>query len=157
PLQYAQSHGAKGLIAFGTFGNLSNWDVTRWNQSEKGQIEFGKPQTQTTVPTLTVTPRVIAAIFAGEKIPGGTYFSRSLTGEAMDSFDLKATKKVAVSVAVKSENIHTQNVVGILEGSDPVLKNEYVAVGAHYDHVGTNPFSPNEDKIWNGADDDGSG
>ena len=32
-----------------------------------------------------------------------------------------------------------------------------VAVGAHYDHVGTNPNAPGEDKIWNGADDDGSG
>ncbi|WP_217551420.1 M28 family peptidase, partial [Pantoea sp. GbtcB22] len=49
------------------------------------------------------------------------------------------------------------NVVGILEGSDPVLKNEYVAVGAHYDNVGMNPFAPGPDKIWNGADDDGSG
>ncbi len=56
-----------------------------------------------------------------------------------------------------TESIFTQNVVGILEGSDPVLKNEYVAVGAHYDHVGMNPFFPGPDKIWNGADDDGSG
>ena len=45
----------------------------------------------------------------------------------------------------------------IWEGSDPVLKNEFVAIGAHYDHVGTNPNAPGPDKIWNGADDDGSG
>ena len=32
-----------------------------------------------------------------------------------------------------------------------------VAIGAHYDHDGTNPNAPGEDKIWNGADDDGSG
>ncbi len=32
-----------------------------------------------------------------------------------------------------------------------------VAVGAHYDHVGINPNAKGEDKIWNGADDDGSG
>jgi hypothetical protein len=32
-----------------------------------------------------------------------------------------------------------------------------VAIGAHYDHVGTNPNAPGDDKIWNGADDDGSG
>ena len=37
------------------------------------------------------------------------------------------------------------------------MKNEYVALGAHYDHVGINPHAPGEDKIWNGADDDGSG
>lgn len=71
----------------------------------------------------------------------------------------------------------TQNVIGIVEGSDPVLKKTYVAFGAHYDHVGyaegeltTGDNAPRrarapgrvtpgsvEDRIWNGADDDGSG
>jgi Zn-dependent M28 family amino/carboxypeptidase len=51
----------------------------------------------------------------------------------------------------------TQNVVALWEGSDAKLKNEMVAIGAHYDHVGTNPNAAGEDKIWNGADDDGSG
>ncbi len=71
----------------------------------------------------------------------------------------------------------TQNVVGIVEGSDPILKNTYVAFGAHYDHVGyadgevtTGDNAPRrtrapgrvtpgsvDDRIWNGADDDGSG
>jgi hypothetical protein len=68
----------------------------------------------------------------------------------------------------------TQNVVGIVEGSDPQLKSTYVAFGAHYDHVGYSeaPLSPDgtrppppsglaggpsDDIIWNGADDDGSG
>ena len=44
------------------------------------------------------------------------------------------------------------NIIGIIEGNDPVLKNEYVAIGAHYDHVGII-----DDKVYNGADDDGSG
>jgi hypothetical protein len=68
----------------------------------------------------------------------------------------------------------TQNVIGIVEGSDPELKSSYVAFGAHYDHVGysdaplrpdgTRPPPPNgragtsaDDIVWNGADDDGSG
>ena len=50
----------------------------------------------------------------------------------------------------------TQNVVAVFEGSDPVLKNEYVALGAHYDHVGMG-IPVNGDAIYNGADDDGSG
>jgi hypothetical protein len=67
----------------------------------------------------------------------------------------------------------TQNVVGIVEGSDSQLKSTYVAFGAHYDHVGyadsevadgRRPNAPGrvspgavDDRIWNGADDDGSG
>ncbi len=58
----------------------------------------------------------------------------------------------------------TRNVAGLLEGTDPDLKKEIVVIGAHYDHVGTAdqrdygriPGSGN-DRIWNGADDNGSG
>jgi hypothetical protein len=48
------------------------------------------------------------------------------------------------------------NVVGILRGSDPVLRNEAVIVGAHYDHIGIRN-AVNGDSIANGADDDASG
>ncbi|MBK6940462.1 MAG: M20/M25/M40 family metallo-hydrolase [Planctomycetes bacterium] len=45
------------------------------------------------------------------------------------------------------------NIIGWREGSDPALKNEYVVIGAHYDHVGTD----GKGRIWNGADDNASG
>jgi Zn-dependent M28 family amino/carboxypeptidase len=48
------------------------------------------------------------------------------------------------------------NSVGILPGTDPVLRDEYIVVSAHMDHVGTNGASA-KDSIWNGADDDASG
>jgi hypothetical protein len=58
---------------------------------------------------------------------------------------------------------YAPDVVGILEGSDPVLKHEYVVFSAHMDHVGTAGQPGNQcpamgaDSICNGADDDGSG
>jgi hypothetical protein len=48
------------------------------------------------------------------------------------------------------------NVVGVIRGSDPVLKAEYVLVDAHYDHLGIGR-PVNGDSIYNGADDDASG
>lgn len=48
------------------------------------------------------------------------------------------------------------NVIGVLPGSDPVLKNEYVVLSAHLDHVGTDPLRAG-DKIYNGAMDNASG
>lgn len=48
-----------------------------------------------------------------------------------------------------------RNVAGILRGSDPALQNTYVMLTAHYDHLGTR--STGDDRIFNGADDDGSG
>jgi Zn-dependent M28 family amino/carboxypeptidase len=56
-------------------------------------------------------------------------------------------------VAVHERRVTTQNVVGILEGTDPVLRNQYVVFSAHYDHLQTN----DKGEIYPGADDDGSG
>lgn len=52
--------------------------------------------------------------------------------------------------------VRLKNVIGVLRGSDPVLKDTYVLATAHYDHVGTRPDLAG-DKIFNGANDDGSG
>ncbi|HTH38924.1 MAG TPA: M28 family peptidase, partial [Pyrinomonadaceae bacterium] len=145
------------VITFASFNNLANWEGTKWNQSDKGAVQFGEQKSVLTIPSISATPRLLSALFQGEKLTGGNLFVKAVSGEPLESFNLKAEKRVSVSVAVKTEIVHTQNVVGILEGSDPVLKNEYVAVGAHYDHVGMNPFAIGPDKIYNGADDDGSG
>jgi len=76
-------------------------------------------------------------------------------------FELSANKNVSITIATAPSRVMTQNVVGIWEGSDPKLKDEYVAVGAHYDHIGMagvgNCQAIGTDTICNGADDDGSG
>jgi Zn-dependent M28 family amino/carboxypeptidase len=57
--------------------------------------------------------------------------------------------------------LKTQNVVAMLEGSDPVLRNRYIVIGAHFDHLGrTTQYSMDPragDVIRNGADDNASG
>jgi len=49
------------------------------------------------------------------------------------------------------------NIVGYIEGKDPNLKNEFVILSAHYDHIGINLQAAGEDKINNGANDNASG
>ena len=50
-----------------------------------------------------------------------------------------------------------RNVVGLLRGSDPALRDEVVMITAHYDHLGVRPNAPGADKVYNGANDDASG
>ncbi|KUJ60397.1 peptidase M28 [Flavobacteriaceae bacterium CRH] len=62
----------------------------------------------------------------------------------------------------KSDSVATQNVVGYLEGSDENLKNEFIVIGAHYDHWGWGGQTSGSKKkdvvaIHNGADDNASG
>lgn len=72
-------------------------------------------------------------------------------GERVESGE-NLSGQVSLKIELEQKTVYTQNVVAVLEGTDPILKNEYVFYGAHYDHVGTRG-----DQIWNGADDDGSG
>lgn len=64
-------------------------------------------------------------------------------------------------VDLQKKTVDAYNVIGIVEGSDPVLKNEAIVIGAHYDHLGRGggnfSLSPGTNDIHHGADDNASG
>ena len=75
-------------------------------------------------------------------------------GKSLPRFAIPAT--VRATVAFEKQTFESQNVVGILPGTDPKLRNEYVVLSAHLDHVGKGePI--NNDAIYNGAMDNASG
>jgi Zn-dependent M28 family amino/carboxypeptidase len=100
---------------------------------------------------------LINALFQGERINGSQVFYRAGNNTKMDSFELNSRKKISLRVSARALPGHGENVVGILEGSDPVLKNEYVVMSAHLDHIGFSQPLPDGHNVNNGADDDGSG
>lgn len=71
--------------------------------------------------------------------------------------------KASLTAEVKEIEKKGRNVAGMIEGSDPVLKSEYVVIGAHYDHLGidqlkeSSMYKGKEPMIHNGADDNASG
>jgi len=58
---------------------------------------------------------------------------------------------------VKTRAVKSQNVIGIVEGTDPKLKEEYIIYSAHYDHVGIHKSNDPNDSIFNGARDNAVG
>ncbi len=74
-------------------------------------------------------------------------------------------KDVKINGETETKEIEkvARNVGAVLEGSDPVLKNEYIVIGAHYDHLGidqaseSSMYKGSEKQIHNGADDNASG
>ena len=66
-----------------------------------------------------------------------------------------ATASIHIAAPVE-EHATLRNVIGVLPGSDPALKDTYVLVTAHYDHLGKKAGGEGE-RIFNGANDDGSG
>ncbi len=108
-------------------------------------------------PSVTAGLGLTSSIFQGEKQSGEQIFYGSGSGAKQESFALSAQKKISLRVAVKDEPGHAENVVGMIEGGDPVKKNEYVVFSAHLDHIGLSAVTPPAHNINNGADDDASG
>lgn len=64
------------------------------------------------------------------------------------------------TIAGERDSIHSRNIVGIVQGYDPKLRDEYIVVGAHIDHLGTSTMKVNGNtvsQIFPGADDNASG
>ncbi|MGI8733472.1 MAG: M20/M25/M40 family metallo-hydrolase [Pyrinomonadaceae bacterium] len=158
PAEYARKNGVVGLIIVPGFQFLANWERARQRIGERGALSVEKFQAQegAQLPTIIVSPRIANLLFQGEAQNGTALFDAASSGSLPAPFALNPEKKISMTVSGKREGISTQNVVAVFEGSDPVLKDEYVAVGAHYDHVGIGA-PVNGDAIYNGADDDGSG
>jgi aminopeptidase YwaD len=73
---------------------------------------------------------------------------------------LANSKEVTLATDVVRAEVPSYNVVGVLEGSDPILKNETIIIGAHYDHLGRGgegSLAPKVGEIHHGADDNASG
>ncbi len=158
PMTYAKQQGAAGIIAVGTPNIVKNWETLR-RQRETGDYRVDKltKSREKNLPTVFLSPTAAEKLFSGESFDLKKITEIYNSTEPMPAFEFGAGKTANLSVETKVETADTQNVVAVWEGSDPTLKNEYVAIGAHYDHDGVNPYAPGEDKIWNGADDDGSG
>lgn len=83
---------------------------------------------------------------------GARFFNALQTGATPAVLTLRAPAQVKTPVKVR-------NVAGLLRGSDPTLKETYIVVSGHYDHLGVREGCDRsrEDCIYNGANDDGSG
>ncbi len=112
------------------------------------------------IPLLYISKDVLIDLFSGTGKKGSDLLKSIDKDLKSASFELADTN---IEIAINYDNklIETQNVIGYLEGADPVLKSEYVVVGAHYDHVGLGYYGAmnkaDAGKIHNGADDNASG
>ena len=103
------------------------------------------------IPVAQISPAVAASLVAGT---GRTLDDLAKASETANGFTPLALPggTVTLHTAVDRHVVPDRNVVALLEGSDPRLKNEWVIVSAHYDHNGADGT-----QIFNGADDNGSG
>lgn len=156
----AAERGAVGILYLADFRALDNWPRSRARLSGTGALVVdafrdapGAPQ----LPSATLAPSSYATLFTGESVSASDIHARVATRTPVEPFALSPSKQVSLTVATRDTPTSTKNVVAVLRGSHPTLRDEYVALGAHYDHLGMASGVTDGDAIYNGADDDGSG
>lgn len=103
---------------------------------------------------VTINPAHLDKWLAGSGHSAEEILALAKERKPLPHFPLAAGLRAKVTV--KRSTVESPNVIGVLPGSDPQLKNEYVVLSAHLDHLGIGePI--NGDRIYNGAMDDASG
>jgi Zn-dependent M28 family amino/carboxypeptidase len=166
-LKTAEQHGAIGVISIATLQSAKtrSWaqnvaasadgaDYAWMDSTGKAHVEApgirasGALNTPAAEAVFSGAPRTLAAVLREADKPGGT----------PRGFALKT--RLRVQTTSRSEHVTSPNVVGILRGADPALRDQYVVLSAHLDHLGMAPESkdkPGADRIYNGALDNAAG
>jgi Zn-dependent M28 family amino/carboxypeptidase len=153
---YLKAAGAIGVVSI---QNPKGQDIP-WDRSKLARflpsMSIADPTLDETAgQQLAVTVNAAAAekFFEGSGHAFKDILALSNAGQVLPRFAIPSAIRANVTIA--TESVRSDNVVGILPGTDPLLKNEYIVVSAHIDHVGVGTMDG--DKIYNGAMDNASG
>ena len=133
------------------FASAYNWDGSSWEKKEPVQKEPVQKEGSGSFNNIQIRHEMATAILGVSGKELNEMFVRVKRGEQISSRNLKGMI-LDIKIKVKKGVETTRNILALVEGTDPELKNEYVIVGAHYDHIGTT-----EGGVYNGANDNGSG
>ena len=160
--KYAEAvkRGAIGVIRISssTTPNIAPWEAVK-KRAEQGGFRWSEPNggIQPDFPELKViaslNPTRNEKLFAASGHDLAIALEKAKAGEPQ-SFPLNI--KATLSVTTGFTQVPTSNLIAVIPGSDPQLKNEYIVYTAHLDHFGIGA-PVKGDSIYNGAHDDASG
>lgn len=149
----ARAAGARALLIISDEAKLKDDRLSRLTYDNAGEAG---------IPVLVISQNLAAKLLGAVDHPLSEYQkaadARSAGADGLRSPSGHRTLSFDVSV-IRRES-PSYNVVGILPGSDPKLKDETIIIGAHYDHLGRGgegSLAPREGEIHHGADDNASG
>lgn len=145
----ARNAGAKALVVVAREHNFKNERLARLAYDNGGDAGL---------------PIVIIARSAVDRMLGTQQLSQweEIAKAKSQATHVSIGGQLSITTDVVRKEIPAYNVVGVLEGSDPVLKKENIIIGAHYDHLGrggegSGSLAPVSGEIHHGADDNASG
>ena len=148
----ARDHGASGILFMNRFETADDNNLR--------PLQYRQSSSTAGLPVIQITHSVANEILKnhGQSIAE----LRSKIDEQLTPLSFLVGCKVSANVNLKFAKETASNMIGFIEGNDPVLKDEYIIVGAHFDHLGlggrrSGSLDPDTLILHNGADDNASG
>lgn len=144
----ARNAGAKALIVVGRENDFKNEGLAKLTYDHTGG-EAG-------IPVAVIALSTVDAMLGASTVNNW----QAIAKEKSQATKQPLTGQVTLVTDVVRKEVPAYNVIGILEGSDPVAKKEVIVIGAHYDHLGrggNGSLAERSGEIHHGADDNASG
>ncbi|MDR3667669.1 MAG: M28 family peptidase [Ignavibacteriaceae bacterium] len=149
----AKEKGAAGII-------FVNGHLPKDSSDNLVKFTYERAAGEKDFPIVQVKRSFVDQLFKSQNLDFAEYQLKMKESRKPASFIIK-NSNADISTEVEALNSVDRNVAGYLEGTDSVLKNEYIVIGAHYDHLGMgiegSLYKGTEPKIHHGADDNASG
>ncbi len=155
----AQALLAAGAVGTAVIANPGNTDIP-WSRSTLARLQPAMTLDEKLPPNgnlklaIAINPAHANRFFADSGYTVEQLFELAKDKKPLPHFPLKT--KLHARTAIKQSKVGSENVIGVRYGSDPKLRNEFIVVTAHLDHLGVND-KLSGDKIYNGAMDNASG
>lgn len=158
-LKYLTENKAQAVILIDPIVDNMPENMKSYLQSEdmalKNKETMDRMDVPQAMPVITIGTALANKILAGANTNLDELKKKISDGGKPTPQEIKIS--VCASASKVEKKVKSDNVLGFLEGSDPRLKQEILVITGHYDHIGITPDAKGDDKINNGADDDGSG
>ncbi|MGI8786693.1 MAG: M20/M25/M40 family metallo-hydrolase [Pyrinomonadaceae bacterium] len=156
---------AKALIAKekGAIGLLLISREAKLEDDKLAGLKYDQTLGEAALPTMLISRKTGADILATNEAglkSEEEKFIKKAKGEIDSNAPIISKAVVGLKINLVKKSAEAYNVVGVLEGTDPTLKNEAIVIGAHYDHLGRGgqgSLAVNSTEIHHGADDNASG
>ena len=159
--QNAAAHGAVGMLTISTTTDEARSPFEkRAKQSGIMPMTYldsnGKPVdvVEAIAGSASLSRPAAESLFASATMPLDRVLADAENGVA-HSFALPGT--ASIKTVTRFSEVRSENIIGVLRGSDPALREEYVVVSAHLDHLGNHTQADGSDGLYNGAYDNASG
>lgn len=157
PWAEAHRRGAVGVLFLPPSQQLGQWERLRSRGRSSFELEPPVPSAYAAIPTpsIAVKPHVLDALLAERGVTGNELVARGDSSRYLASFELPEAVTLHLPASTNLEH-RPYNVVAFVEGSDPVLKQEFVTIASHLDGA-VGRAVVDGDSVYNAADDNATG